>query len=158
CTASDQCHIAGTCNPANGQCSNPEAPNGTSCSDGNACTLTDTCQAGACTGSNPVICSALDQCHVTGTCNPGTGVCSNPSAPDSTPCSDGSACTTNDACSGGVCVGGPPPNCNDGNFCTADSCDPASGCVNSGPTSCDEFTNSSLCTFDTDESSPGQQL
>ena len=38
CTASDQCHVAGTCNPATGACSNPPAPNGTACNDGNACT------------------------------------------------------------------------------------------------------------------------
>src|SRR5262249_54793655 len=41
----------------------------------------------------------------------------------------GNACTTADACAGGRCVGGPPPNCNDGNVCTDDSCNPATGCV-----------------------------
>src|SRR5207247_9484497 len=51
---------------------------GTACNDGNACTQTDTCQAGACVGSNPVVCSASDQCHVAGTCDTATGVCSNP--------------------------------------------------------------------------------
>src|SRR5262245_34695165 len=56
CTASDQCHAAGTCDPANGTCSNPAAANGTPCNDGNACTQTDTCQAGTCTGSSPVVC------------------------------------------------------------------------------------------------------
>ena len=63
CTASDQCHDAGTCNPATGVCSNPAKPNGTACNDGNACTQTDTCQAGVCTGSNPVVCTGPDQCH-----------------------------------------------------------------------------------------------
>ena len=53
CAATDQCHTAGTCNPATGTCSNPPAADGTACSDGNACTQTDTCQAGVCTGSNP---------------------------------------------------------------------------------------------------------
>jgi RHS repeat-associated protein len=52
CTASDQCHVAGTCAPATGVCSNPTKPNGTSCNDGNACTQSETCQAGACQGSN----------------------------------------------------------------------------------------------------------
>jgi hypothetical protein len=42
CTAVDQCHSAGTCNPATGVCSNPSKANGTSCNDGNACTQTDT--------------------------------------------------------------------------------------------------------------------
>ncbi|MFI5041954.1 MAG: hypothetical protein ACHQNA_08935, partial [Acidimicrobiales bacterium] len=40
--------------------------NGGACSDANACTQTDTCQAGACVGTNPVICTALDQCHDVG--------------------------------------------------------------------------------------------
>jgi hypothetical protein len=50
CVPLDACHIAGTCNPLTGQCSNPVAPNGTACSDGNACTQPDTCQGGVCTG------------------------------------------------------------------------------------------------------------
>src|SRR5439155_1610208 len=54
CTASDQCHDVGTCNPSTGFCSNPPKTNGTACNDGNACTQTDTCQSGVCTGSNPV--------------------------------------------------------------------------------------------------------
>src|SRR4029077_9049891 len=33
CTPSDQCHLAGTCNPETGACSNPPAPNGTACND-----------------------------------------------------------------------------------------------------------------------------
>src|SRR5687767_15989149 len=48
CTALDQCHAVGTCNPTIGVCSNPNKPNGTSCSDGNACTASDTCQSGSC--------------------------------------------------------------------------------------------------------------
>ncbi|MFT3772446.1 MAG: MopE-related protein [Minicystis sp.] len=78
CSASDQCHAAGTCNPTTGACSNPAKVNGTTCDDGNLCTQTDTCQNGACTGSNPVACAALDQCHSAGTCNPTTGTCTNP--------------------------------------------------------------------------------
>ena len=38
----------------------------------------DTCEAGVCTGANPVVCTASDQCHVAGTCNPSSGTCSNP--------------------------------------------------------------------------------
>src|SRR5262249_23621400 len=52
CTALDQCHLAGTCNVSTGVCSNPNAPDGTSCSDHNACTLSDTCQGGTCVGGN----------------------------------------------------------------------------------------------------------
>ncbi len=129
CTAQDQCHIGGTCNPATGQCSNPNAPDGTGCSDGNACTQTDTCQSGSCVGSNPVTCTAQDQCHDAGTCNTATGQCSNPAKADGTSCNDHNACTTVDQCKSGSCVGSTPPNCDDNNVCTVDSCDPATGCT-----------------------------
>jgi hypothetical protein len=91
CTASDQCHDVGVCNTTTGACSNP--PNtGRQCSDGNACTRTDTCQAGVCVGSNPVVCPTPDECHMSGTCNPGTGICSNPQRPIGTACGDQSSC------------------------------------------------------------------
>ncbi|MFZ5446836.1 MAG: Ig-like domain-containing protein, partial [Myxococcota bacterium] len=96
CMAQDQCHLAGTCDPATGGCSTPAAPDGTACGDGNACTRTDTCQAGTCVGSNLVVCVAQDQCHLAGTCDPATGGCSTPAAPDGTACGDGNACTRTD--------------------------------------------------------------
>src|SRR5262249_40887849 len=33
CTAQDQCHVAGVCDPATGFCSNPAAADGTACND-----------------------------------------------------------------------------------------------------------------------------
>ncbi|MFT3765684.1 MAG: DNRLRE domain-containing protein [Minicystis sp.] len=50
CTASDQCHAVGTCNPSTGVCSNPLKPDGATCDDGNASTPYDMCVAGVCTG------------------------------------------------------------------------------------------------------------
>ncbi len=135
CTASDQCHLAGTCNTTTGTCSNPSKPNGTSCDDGNACTRTDTCQSGACNGANIVVCTALDQCHLAGTCNPTSGACSNPAKANGTSCSDGNACTSGDSCQSGACTSGPPTSCDDGNLCTDDSCNPATGCVHANNTS-----------------------
>jgi alpha-tubulin suppressor-like RCC1 family protein len=96
CTASDECHDAGTCDPATGMCSNPAKANGTACNDDNACTQTDTCQNGACAGGTAVSCTASDECHEVGTCDPVTG-CSNPPKPDGCWCSGG-------ACVGGVCT------------------------------------------------------
>jgi hypothetical protein len=110
CTASDQCHSAGTCDPSTGVCSNPPKPNGSACNDGNACTTGDSCQSGTCVGT-AVTCTASDQCHSAGTCNPSTGACSNPAKPDGTTCNDGDACTTNDVCTAGVCGGTTIPNC-----------------------------------------------
>ena len=46
CTALDQCHDVGACNPANGVCSNPAKSNGSPCSDNNMCTQNDICQSG----------------------------------------------------------------------------------------------------------------
>jgi 6-phosphogluconolactonase (cycloisomerase 2 family) len=111
CTALDQCHDAGTCNPATGVCSDPSVTNGTVCDDGDACTLGDTCQAGNCVSGAPKVCTALDGCHVPGVCDPGTGVCSDPAASDGTACIDGNACTQTDTCQTGVCVGGNPVAC-----------------------------------------------
>jgi hypothetical protein len=94
CRVNGTFYASGTANPANPcQSRQPSVsttrftnkPNGTTCDDGNACTQTDTCQAGVCVGSNDVVCTASDQCHVVGTCDPTTGVCSNAVAPDSTP-------------------------------------------------------------------------
>ena len=124
CTASDQCHVAGVCDTTTGLCSNPAAVDGTTCDDGDACTQTDSCQAGSCVGSNPVVCTALDQCHSAGTCDTGTGLCSNPAKTDSTPCDDGDACTTNDSCQSGVCTGGPALVCD-----TCQTCDSSLGCT-----------------------------
>ncbi len=128
CTAKDQCHDAGSCDPATGQCSNPVKADGSACDDGDACTQTDTCQAGACSGSNPVTCTASDACHVTGTCDSATGTCSNPAAPAGTPCADGNLCNGAETCDGsGTCVAGTPLTVDDGNPCTADACDPVAG-------------------------------
>ena len=93
CPASDQCHVAGTCSPATGVCSDPVAPDGTACSDGDLCTQGDACQSGTCTGANPVVCTASDQCHVAGVCDPGTGTCSNPSVPTARPVTTATACS-----------------------------------------------------------------
>ncbi len=98
CAAADSCHAAGTCDPATGQCSNPTAADGTACSDGNACTLFDSCRAGVCTPAFPVLCIPTDDCQSqSGTCDPGTGQCSNAVFPDGTPGSKG-------VCQGGTCT------------------------------------------------------
>jgi hypothetical protein len=57
CTALDQCHAAGTCNPSTGTCSNPTIANGTSCTGTDLCDQTYACETGVCTGSNPVTCN-----------------------------------------------------------------------------------------------------
>ena len=101
CTASDQCQVAGTCAPATGICSNPNATNGTTCNDGNACTYGDVCTSGACGGTS-ITCTG-DQCNNL-TCN-GTSTCTVTPKTDGTTCDDGNVCTSSDVCGGGVCAG-----------------------------------------------------
>jgi hypothetical protein len=119
CTASDQCHVAGTCDPATGSCSNPAAPDGTVCSDGDGCTQGDTCQTGTCAPGAAVNCTASDQCHAVGTCDPSTGSCSNPAAPDGTVCSDGDGCTQGDTCQTGACAPGVSVDCGPDGTCVS---------------------------------------
>ncbi|MFQ5478157.1 MAG: hypothetical protein ACE5E4_06030 [Candidatus Binatia bacterium] len=96
------------------------------CDDGNACTTSDACVAGACIGGAAPNCDDGNVC-TDDSCDPGTG-CLN--LANTAGCDDGNACSTNDSCSAGLCVGGPPLDCNDGNGCTADSCDAIVGCLN----------------------------
>jgi slime mold repeat-containing protein len=148
CTALDQCHEVGTCNPSNGICSNPESPDGSGCDDGNLCTQTDTCQSGSCNGANPVTCTPLDQCHLAGVCNPGTGVCSNPERPNGVACDDSNACTQTDTCQSGSCVGADPVTCTPSDQChDAGTCNPGTGLCSDPPrpdgSGCDD---GDLCT------------
>jgi MYXO-CTERM domain-containing protein len=127
CT-SDACHLAGVCDPATGLCDNPANADGTPCNDGDACTQSDTCHAGACAGSDPVVCTALDTCHVPGQCDPATGVCVNPAKPDTASCDDGDACTQTDTCQDGVCKGANPVECKAKDDCQgAGTCDSKTG-------------------------------
>lgn len=97
CAAKDQCHVAGVCNSQTGLCTDPNKDDGTACSDNDKCTQTDTCQAGVCTGANPVVCAKKDECHVVGVCDKGTGTCSDPNATDGIACTGGT-------CAAGICA------------------------------------------------------
>ncbi len=108
---------------------NPE-PAGTSCDDGNACTVDDVCDGANTCGGSPANCDDGNPC-TDDSCDPSTG-CTHTN--NTASCDDGNACTTNDTCAAGTCVGGAPLNCNDGNGCTDDSCNPESGCVNTNNT------------------------
>ena len=148
CTASDQCHVGGICDTATGVCSNPLKADGSSCSDGNSCTQTDTCQAGVCTGGNPVVCGASDQCHDAGVCNPVTGACSNPAKLDGTSCGDGNACTQTDICLAGVCTPTNPVTCPASDQCHDPGvCDTATGLCSNPPKADDSLcTDGNACT------------
>ena len=128
CLALDQCHVVGICDPATGACSEPAKADGSACNDGDACTLTDSCQSGVCEGVTPVVCTAGDPCHEPGTCDPTTGVCSAPERADGAACDDGNPCTQTDSCRAGACEGSSPVVCVARDQChDAGTCDPATG-------------------------------
>jgi hypothetical protein len=161
-------YASGTANPSNAcQVCTPSSStsawssqaNGTTCNDNNACTQTDTCQNGACVGSNPVSCnSPPDKCHLTtgASCNPNTGACTYPAVSCITPpdgCHEATGvCDT----SSGQCFYLNKPNgaaCDDGKTCTQHDacwsgvctgtvvCPAPDGCHNAG--TCDASGNCS---------------
>ncbi|HRI68374.1 MAG TPA: hypothetical protein PK156_29300, partial [Polyangium sp.] len=128
CTATDSCHVAGTCNTATGICTNPAKPNGSVCDDGNACTQTSTCQTGTCVGTNPVVCPMDTECTNVSACDPLTGVCAVTNETDGSACNDGNACTQMSTCQAGQCVGSNPVTCAPPATCKqAGTCNPATG-------------------------------
>jgi len=97
-------------NYVNGDCCSVyctyEAAGSTCNSDGSVCT-DDVCNgAGSCTAGAPLDCNDGNTC-TDDSCNAATG-CQN-IANAAITCDDGNSCTTADACSAGVCIGGPPP-------------------------------------------------
>ena len=123
----DQCNV-GVCDPGTGNCfQDPVPKNGDPCDDGALCTVNDTCDNGACSGS-PVDCSSLDdQCNL-GVCDPGTGNCfQDPVPKNGDPCDDGALCTVNDTCDNGACSGSPVDCSSLDDQCNLGVCDPGTG-------------------------------
>jgi hypothetical protein len=131
CSASDQCHAVGTCDPSNGKCDNPQKSDGSACEDGQFCTVDDTCTAGICQGGPAWSCPAPlpgVQCWGAGVCDEAARACTNDVLPDGTACDDSQLCTFNDVCQAGTCAGS-PVICADPAPCLArSSCDPTLGC------------------------------
>jgi hypothetical protein len=138
CSDDDAC-TEDVCNPADGECSNPDDD----CSDGNQCTE-DVCDPDAvlvCSNPNlehPTECEFSS--GVAGVCD-GEGTCLDAMLCEEVVCSDDDMCTE-DVCdrADGLCSF-PAVDCSDGNQCTEDVCHPADGlCSNPNvphPTACD---------------------
>jgi hypothetical protein len=129
--AGDQCNDA-SCDPAGaeGNCDViTQVTDGTSCDDGDACLIGETCQSGVCTGGAAPNCGgAGDQCN-TASCDP-LGLEGNcdiiTPVSNGTDCDDGDACLIGETCQSGACTGGTVPDCSGaGDQCNAASCDPA---------------------------------
>lgn len=120
CVASDACHLAGSCDPATGACTNPPAPAGTACGD------TASCAAG--------LARAADVCDGTGACVLGESVscglftCDEAGVACRTSCAADDECIALAHCDDGLClpdlpIGAPcdePSDCADGLFCVRD--------------------------------------
>ncbi len=161
CGASDQCHVAGVCDPATGVCSNPNAENGVACNaDASGCTAGDSCQAGTCVAGAAPACNtppnsfcylAAGSCASTGdtsfVCNyaANTGAtCSSANAADK--CFNSFTCDATGACLG---VGADPVSCTASACTTGGTCQPATGTCTGGanqPNGTPCNADSSLCT------------
>ncbi len=139
--------LGASCDPQTGQCNYPITPNGTSCSDGNACNGLETCVNGACTAGEPVTCDNPPICRSSlgASCDPQTGQCNYPITPNGTSCSDGNACNGLETCVNGACTAGDPIICDNPPICRSSlgaSCDPQRGQCNyplvSNGTSCSD--------------------
>ena len=125
---------------------------GTPCNDGNVCTRSAQCNAGACVRTEAVTCVASDSCHSAGVCDPGAGGCTNPALADGTACDDHDGCTRGDACLTGLCAPGPTMVCPTLPCAVGGTCDHSNGaCVYSvvaDGTACDDAnacTQSDAC-------------
>ena len=99
-------------------------PNDGECTDYNPCTTGDHCAAGQCVAGAMLDCNDGNPC-TDDSCDAQKGCLHQL---NESPCDDGNACTANDHCSNGWCLGA-VADCNDFNVCTDDSCDADQGCL-----------------------------
>ena len=143
CTAQDQCHSVGTCEPTTGQCSNPNQPDGTTCTDNSLCTENDQCSSGTCTPGNPVNSDDNNPC-TSDSCDPILGV-QHSNLSDGTSCADNDLCNGAETCQSGSCTAGTPLVTDDNNSCTSDSCDPILGVQHSNVSDGTSCVDNDLC-------------
>ena len=135
------------CNPDTGACDLAK-PDDTSCSDGDLCNGSETCQLGGCVVATPTDCSGVTYPCIEAVCNPTSGVC-DLFKPDDTPCGPDDLCETAKTCLNGICVGGTAIDCSgvtDG--CLQQVCNPATGQCDIPVTEGVLCTDSDACTVD----------
>ena len=140
CDDGEQC-TDDRCVDNTGECYHPIREG--ACSDGDDCTLEDSCIEGQCESGNLDDCDDGEPCTV-GSCSPGAGCAFQ--AIEVGPCDDDNACTLEETCDAGICTPGSTLDCDDDSVCTADICDAVEGCVNTPyDTLCDDGDQ---CTID----------
>jgi len=84
---------------------------GTSCDDGNFCTVDDACVDGACEGGPQNDCGMTPaECEEV-TCDEAGDTCSVAPANEGASCTSADLCQVNTVCQNGVCAGGTPKDC-----------------------------------------------
>ncbi len=131
-----------SCNSSSGACERASKDLGDFCSDGNDCTVSDSCDgAGVCTGTTKDCSAADDGCN-RGICNPVSGNCFATPLTDGTLCDDGLFCNNGERCQSGSCVDGAALDCSSLNdSCNDGVCDESSdACIqqDNGSCVCDE--------------------
>ncbi len=121
------CTLAAACgdgSPASPGGVGPGGAGGTAGSDGTGAASTTATSPG---------CPPTDACHLAGVWDAEKGACTNPIAADGTACDDVDACSTDDSCATGLCVG-KPLVCTASDSChLAGSCDPSTGLCSDPP-------------------------
>ncbi|MCB9730724.1 MAG: hypothetical protein H6746_19795 [Deltaproteobacteria bacterium] len=121
------CTLA-SCDPVEG-CKATPVDDGQKCSDGNACTVKDTCDGGVCSGA-PADCSALDSDCLSGYCDAALGSCRTAPANDGAGCAAATPCGGVGVCDGGSCAATPVDCSGLDGACTVGMCDADTGsCV-----------------------------
>jgi MYXO-CTERM domain-containing protein len=118
------------CNELADTCDLQPINEGETCEDNLFCTMQTTCATGACTGGPQRDCSAAvtePQCQAPA-CNEVTDICEANAANNMQSCDDNAACTIDDICMNGQCVG-QEISCADEVACTVDRCDEELGCI-----------------------------
>ena len=153
-TAADCDALLGPCQTAScdtGVCQLASAGDAALCSDGDPCTIADTCTSGSCVGA-PLDCAPLaDACHDAACA---LGSCET-TVKAGAPCDDLDPCTTGDVCSaGGACAGSGSCTCASDGDCAhfTDACHTAtcgpSGLCEAAPVPGGACDDSDPCTTD----------
>lgn len=124
-----------SCNPLTGQCVPQPILDGEPCTNGDFCVVGESCSSGICMGGMARSCGHLtDTCNV-GVCDSVNGTCKrDPNPKEGTPCDDGAACTVNDRCEAGVCVGSAAIDCSNlDDPCNIGVCDISNGSCYKNP-------------------------
>jgi uncharacterized protein (TIGR03382 family) len=95
------------CDTSDNTCRHLPSFAGQSCNDGDLCTVTDACSAGACAGASKDCSAFADACNA-GACNGADGSCFAEPAHEGATCDDASAETVADVCALGTCAGTVP--------------------------------------------------